>query len=150
MNSKVFFVILLLLAGVVVFGMVSKTRPTVATSTTPGEQTTSQTPKIASQTKTMGVVEVEITPVTVAQGKQIVFDVAMNNHSIDLDYDLTKIATLTDDHNNTYRAPNWSGNRGGHHIKGQLTFESLKEQNGSLNLSLNGIDNQNASFTFSF
>ncbi len=150
MNSKIFFVILLLLAGVVVFGMASKTKPTVASSTTPSEQTTSQTSQIASQTKTMGVVEVEITPVTIDQGKQAVFDVALNNHSVDLNYDYTKIALLTDDAGNTYQPVKWDGNSGGHHVRGQLTFEPLHEQSGSLTLSLSGIDNQNGSFTFNY
>lgn len=54
----------------------------------------------------------------------LVFDVIMNTHSVELEYDLTKIATLRDDQGRVYEVKGWEGSTGGHHRQGILTFEA--------------------------
>ncbi|MDP2953771.1 MAG: hypothetical protein Q8O76_10700 [Chloroflexota bacterium] len=57
------------------------------------------------------------------QNGNLVFEVGMNTHSVDLDqYDLAKLATLRDDSGKEYRPVSWSAEPGGHHRSGTLTF----------------------------
>ncbi|MDP2953094.1 MAG: hypothetical protein Q8O76_07255, partial [Chloroflexota bacterium] len=53
----------------------------------------------------------------------LVFEVGMNTHSVDLDrYDLAKLATLRDDSGKEYLPVSWRAEPGGHHRSGTLTF----------------------------
>lgn len=53
----------------------------------------------------------------------MVFDVAMNTHSVNLDqYDLGELAVLRDDESKEYRPAAWRSAPGGHHRSGTLTF----------------------------
>jgi hypothetical protein len=67
-------------------------------------------------------VTVEVTPAG-GTSNTLIFDVSMNTHSVELGYDMTKIATLTDDQGRSYPAKSWNGAAGGHHREGSLTFE---------------------------
>lgn len=60
---------------------------------------------------------------TKTENGSLVFDVAMNTHSVDLDqYDLGKLAVLRDDIGNEYHPVSWHSASGGHHRKGTLAF----------------------------
>lgn len=73
-------------------------------------------------------VVVEVTPLNLAgSGPTLDFQVALNTHSVELDYDLTKLAVLRDDRGNEYRPAAWGGARGGHHMSAVLTFEGRSE-----------------------
>ena len=53
----------------------------------------------------------------------LIFNVAMNTHSVDLDqYDLGTLAVLRDDTGNEYPPVSWDSAAGGHHRSGTLTF----------------------------
>ncbi len=53
----------------------------------------------------------------------LIFNVAMNTHSVDLDqYDLGEMTVLRDDTSNEYHPVSWDSAPGGHHRKGTLTF----------------------------
>lgn len=53
----------------------------------------------------------------------LVFNAAMNTHSVDLDqYDLGELAVLRDDGGKEYRPSSWDSAPGGHHRRGTLTF----------------------------
>lgn len=57
------------------------------------------------------------------KSNSLVFDVAMNTHSVDLDqYDLGKLAVLRDDAAKEYRPVSWKSAPGGHHRSGTLSF----------------------------
>ncbi|MBI2851346.1 MAG: hypothetical protein HYX80_09995 [Chloroflexi bacterium] len=57
------------------------------------------------------------------KGNSLVFNVAMDTHSVDLDqYDLGKLAILRDDNAKEYRPTSWQARPGGHHRTGTLTF----------------------------
>jgi len=143
MNPKLFFIILLFLGGVIVFGLTARPSSPVPPSTN-----SPVTPSLQTQSKTMGVVTVEITPISVSPGKDLKFELDLNNHSVDLSYDYTKIATLTDDRENSYQPPQWTGNSSGHHVKGELIFPALPGIPKQLTLTLNGVDNKSAIFVW--
>ncbi len=61
----------------------------------------------------------------------LVFNAAMNTHSVDLDqYDLGELAVLRDDGGKEYRPSFWDSAPGGHHRRGTLIFplpDSLRQ-----------------------
>jgi cytoskeletal protein RodZ len=70
-----------------------------------------------------GAVEVSVTPINLDNpGEQLVFDVALNTHSIDLSMDLATMATLNTDTGKSVQAATWDAPRGGHHVEGKLSF----------------------------
>lgn len=75
-----------------------------------------------------GGVLVEVTPLNLrSPGEGLDFQISMDTHSVELDYDLLAIATLTDDQGNTYQPTAWDGPRGGHHMSGILGFNSAAD-----------------------
>ena len=148
MNYKLFFIILLVLAGVVVFGLTTKPKQKLATTMSAKTELSDRASAMAPQTKTIGAVEFEVTPVSVVYGKDIVFELSLNTHSVELDYDYTQIATLTDGRGNSYQPTQWTGGSSGHHLQGKLIFEPLPENPNQLTLTLEGIDNKSEAFTW--
>jgi len=146
MNSKYFFIILLILAGAVIFGL-SRNQKQTSSASRPSEQTNNiNLPSLQPQSKQMGVVEVTLTPENVETGEEIVFGLAMNNHSVDLNYDYTKIVTLLDDQGNEYKPTDWTGNTSGHHISGKLKFSPIQMQTSSITIKIDGVDNKKETF----
>ena len=148
MSSKIFFVILLVIAGAVIFGLSAKQKQEASAIDSPKIETNARTLGLSPQTKTMGAVEVEVKPVSVTSGKEVVFEVSMNTHSVELNYDYTKIATLTDDRGNSYKPTQWTGGASGHHLKGKLLFARLSEKPKEVTLTVDGVDNKAESFSW--
>jgi hypothetical protein len=148
MNSKIFFIILLVLAGMVIFGISAKQKQEISEKTSSTIETNVHASGISSQSKTMGAVEVEVKPVSIQPGKDIVFELSMNTHSVELNYDYTQIAMLTDDSGNTYKPTAWTGGSSGHHLSGQLIFASLNGDPKQLTLTLEGVDNETEDFSW--
>lgn len=146
MNTKMFFVILLVIAGAVIFGLSAKPKQEISAATSSKIETSEQVAAQSSQTKSMGAVEVEVTPKTIESGKDIVFQISLNTHSVELDYDYTKIATLADEQGNTYKTTTWTGGNSGHHLEGELVFAALSQSPKELTLTLEGIDNKSETF----
>lgn len=103
---------------------------------------------LSTQTKTFGVVEVEVAPEQMSAGSPIIFKLALNNHSIDLDFDLTQISELKDDRGNGYLAQKWTGNTGSHHLQGDLIFDTLKPGTQNITLIIKDIDQTTNTFTW--
>ncbi|MDP2685341.1 MAG: hypothetical protein Q8P20_10005, partial [bacterium] len=76
------------------------------------------------------------------------FELVMDNHSIDLSYDYTKIAVLTDNNGNPIYPSSWTGNSSGHHVEGKLIFPSFSKNPKELTLTLNEIDNKSETFSW--
>ncbi|MCL5435422.1 MAG: hypothetical protein M1405_03470 [Patescibacteria group bacterium] len=96
-----------------------------------------------TKTDTQGTIEVEVTPKVLSSKENSTFEVAINNHQVDLNYDLAKIAVLTDDKGNKYLPVSWSGKEGGHHSAGILVFSRLSKDARSVKLtiiSIAGVD----------
>lgn len=149
MNLKVLIVGLI---SAVVLGtfLYSKSRNsnTIVEGAQTQAQGTDQTQKnsLSSQIKSMGAVEVEITPTKLKSGQDMVFELSLNTHSVDLDYNYTQILTVEDNEGNTYKATNWSGGNSGHHLSGQIEFEPLSKDTQSIKLNVSRIDDQKEVF----
>lgn len=79
---------------------------------------------LGTRSDVQGAVEMAVTPQgsLFADTGTIVFEVAMNTHSVDLSMDLAQRATLETDTGLILPAAVWSGGSG-HHVTGYLEFE---------------------------
>ncbi len=82
-------------------------------------------------------VEFQVTPLNPSQ-----FQIEINTHSVDLDFDLKEISKLYDDIGNSYKPLKWEGSEpGGHHRNGILKFASINKNAKSIKLVINyGIE----------
>ncbi|CAG0937688.1 hypothetical protein TFLX_06637 [Thermoflexales bacterium] len=95
-----------------------------------------------TQTNAEALVTVAVTPLNLndQSATTLDFDIALNTHSVDLGYDLTQIATLSNDAGEQVQPANWNGPTGsGHHREGTLSFPQLKQRGQTLTLTLRGI-----------
>jgi hypothetical protein len=83
---------------------------------------------------------VDVKPTTLMVGEPVVFDVAMNTHSVDLSDDMTKISILRDDAGREYNPTAWDGpGGGGHHRAGTLKFAALISKPMYVELVIKGL-----------
>ncbi|MDO8658071.1 MAG: hypothetical protein Q7K55_04995 [Candidatus Levybacteria bacterium] len=75
------------------------------------------------------------------KGENIVFEVTMETHTVELDKDLKNISVITDNKGNEYKPISWSGGSGGHHINGNLVFPPFSKDAKSIKLVIKEIDN---------
>lgn len=99
-----------------------------------------------TQTKQAGAVDIEATPVQLELGKEVIIELSLNTHSVELDFDYAEISYLEDNNGNKYKALKWSGEKGGHHLGGMLTFEKLEENAQIVTLMISGIENKDVFF----
>lgn len=78
-----------------------------------------------SQVSEQESVSVEVKPEVLAAGLGAKFSISFNTHSVELDYDLLKVAELTDDQGNILKPLSWTGGTGGHHLSGELNFPAI-------------------------
>lgn len=74
-----------------------------------------------------GGLSVEVRPIDFSFGGRSQFEVFLNTHQGDLDFDLNEKAFLIDEKDNQYLPLEWQGGRGGHHISGVLVFPAVAE-----------------------
>jgi len=74
------------------------------------------------------------------------FNLKFTTHSIELDYDIKALSTLSDDKANMYKPLSWTGGRGGHHIEGELIFPKISQDAKSVKLIISKINGQNRIF----
>ena len=75
-------------------------------------------------------VEFQVTPLSSSK-----FEIAINTHSVQLDFDLTQISKLYDSLGKDYKPLNWVGaSPGGHHRSGTLVFEPVDKNAKSITL----------------
>lgn len=136
MSTKYFLILLALLGGLILIGGVNQNKniPTVAAP--------------AAQTKTMGAVEVEARLIAQEESNDKVINLKFTTHSVELDYDMRQVASLTDDLGKIYPVIGWSGGQGGHHLNGELSFGEMDKNAKIIKLRLSGIDNAEAEFEF--
>lgn len=152
MNSRVLMVGLI---AVIVFGAFlfkgktgnDKVVQGVQSNTAVSEENTITT--LEGKVKSMGAVEVEVTPISVEPKSNMKFEIALNTHSVDLSYDYTKIIKAEDDLENPYRVVSWSGGEGGHHLSGKVELEPISETATKIRLTIDGVDNQIETFEWS-
>ncbi len=119
------------------------------------EQPTTPATVHLSRSDSQGNVTVEVKPENLGQpGDNLVFDVAMNTHMVDLSMDLAKLATLTTDQGETIQASQWDGPKGGHHVNGKLIFPSsangkpVLDGASRITLTIKGVDAPTRVFTW--
>lgn len=94
-----------------------------------------------SRTDDRAEVTVEVTPKQLGTSqKNNIFSVSLNTHSVDLNFDFTRIIILKDDLDNVYQALGWSGGRDGHHLSGDIIFPALKPEAVAVELVINNIN----------
>lgn len=98
------------------------------------------------QSNDQGEVSIEATPVVLEPGKEAKFNVVFNTHSVELDYDLLKLSSLSDDKGNKLAPISWSGGSGGHHLNGELVFPSISAKAKSAQLIIANISGFDRSF----
>jgi YVTN family beta-propeller protein len=77
-----------------------------------------------TQVNNQGAVTIAITLLNL-QGSDTTLDfqVVLDTHAVDLDYDLAELAVLRDSQGNEYLPAAWDGPQGGHHVSGILRFD---------------------------
>lgn len=100
-----------------------------------------------SQTKSQAEVTVDIVPKKLGiQEEENIFTVNFNTHSVELDFDFSKIIILKDDIGNLYPATKWTGNSGWHHVNGDIIFSKINKQASSIELQILGINGVDRNF----
>ena len=139
-NKLVLFLVLIFgIVIILVIGLRSF-RPT----SSPNKSNTNTVNKV--QTNEKGSVVVEATVLSLSAKDNASFTVSLTTHSGDLDYDLLAISKLTDNKGNVYSPISWTGEKGGHHISGTLTFSKLSQEALFVTLTIPKIDNQDRVF----
>ncbi|HLD24888.1 MAG TPA: hypothetical protein VJB96_03120 [Patescibacteria group bacterium] len=114
-KTKIVLLIILLATGVVLGFM-------LRTPSSPISPQVPLAPQYQTQENEAGNVTVSVTPLFLKAGLPASFDVAFETHSVELDFDVEKVATLTDSRGSSYSA-HWDGSPpGGHHRSGTLRF----------------------------
>lgn len=110
---------------------------------------TSQPREFSSQTAVLGAVEIEIKPEKL-DSKESVFSVKLDTHTVELDFDLTKIISLSDGSGNRYQALRWEGGSAGHHLAGKLVFAPLAKKTKTITLTVSQIGKEKKVFNWNF
>lgn len=131
----------------------AKVQPTALSSQSSKSQSNSQTDITKSDAQ--GAVTVDVTPENLENpGDTLIFDVAMNTHSVDLSMDLAQLAVLSTDNGKSVQATLWDAPQGGHHLEGQLSFPSTLDGNNlldgakSVTLTITNVDAPARIFTW--
>lgn len=111
---------------------------TVAPDTPGGQSTQTSVPALATKTVEAGAVTVKIEPVRIdAAGAE--FKVAFDTHSVDLNFDVARNATLTVA-DTPWTGASWSGDGpSGHHRAGTVRFAAAGPAQGAAVLNLGGL-----------
>ncbi|PIR73177.1 MAG: hypothetical protein COU40_03955 [Candidatus Moranbacteria bacterium CG10_big_fil_rev_8_21_14_0_10_35_21] len=89
-----------------------------------------------------GPVTIAVTPEDFPEEKDKLwkFEVLLNTHSVELNYDLTQISALVDENGNEYKPTAWEGDPpSGHHRTGILIFNSISPKPDSITLKIKGV-----------
>jgi len=95
-----------------------------------------------TQTNDEAMVTVAVTPLNLndKSAATLDFKIALNTHSVELGYDLTAIATMSNDAGEKVQPIKWEGPAGGgRHREGTLSFPQLKNRGQALTLTLRGV-----------
>lgn len=91
--------------------------------------------QFSTKEDTRSNVTVQVTPKQLTVGQPAIFELVFDTHSVNLDFDVSKISQLTGDQGGSYGDPSWEGTpAGGHHRRGTLTFSQpvLPEETGAV------------------
>lgn len=86
-----------------------------------------------------GGLSIEAKPINYKLGEQLLFEVTLNTHVGDLNFDLAGKTLLFDNLNNQYTPLEWSGEQGGHHLIGTLKFPPVSKNVKTLKLVISDV-----------
>lgn len=98
------------------------------------------------QSQTGGEVEVTIEPKQLVVGQEMVFEVSLDTHTVELDEEMTRVVRVTDELGRDYEVISWSGGKGGHHVSGELRVAALQKGAGRIKLEIGGKIGKEVSF----
>ena len=103
-----------------------------------------------SKSDERGAVAISVTPLELSStAPEWKFDVVLNTHSVELDWDMVKVTTLVDDAGNSYKPQKWEGAFGGHHREGVLIFTPIVPTPKFIELKIAGDVEPAKSFSWS-
>ncbi|MFO7684097.1 MAG: hypothetical protein R6X34_29035 [Chloroflexota bacterium] len=136
-------------------GMESVAPKVVKEASVPVSEPASDSAAYETAVDDQGEVTVSVTPLNLdAEDGTLIFDVAMDTHSVDLTMDLYELAILTTDNGRSVTPVGWDAAPGGHHVSGQLFFlavlegTSVLENATSLTLTIREVDVPTRTFTW--
>ena len=115
-------------------------QPPVSASGNPQQAAATAATASGFETKTdsSGWAEVEVTPLTLASSEWS-FGITLNAHQ-EMDVDIIKAVTLTDNNGDTLMPLRWDEpNPGGHHRKGTLVFAAPPSATKNIILTMTGV-----------
>ena len=136
MNKDYIAHIIILVVGIVVFGILFLLNSDFYAKTDTADGVTNNLKPISSGSTDEGDVSIVLTPLSVANGI-IQVEVAANTHSVDLSqFDLKKVITL-EYQGKTFK-PTSAFSLSGHHSSGMITFDVGSDVDG-FTIKINGI-----------
>ena len=97
---------------------------------------------LSAQENSGGEVDIKATPLILKAGEKPQFEIEFNTHSVELDFDISQIASLTDEKLNAYTSSTWEGSPpGGHHRKGILKFKAIYPKPKVIQLKISQVGN---------
>ena len=130
-NSLLFLAVIFALFSLSLF-VISRPKPSPVPSPT--------TVTFVAQENSGGEVDIKATPLILKAGEKPQFEIEFNTHSVELDFDISRIALLTDEAGNSDTSSTWEGSPpGGHHRSGTLIFTAPLIQTKSVNLTIRDI-----------
>lgn len=94
---------------------------------------------LPSKTNNEGELSIEVRPIDFSFAKPVQFEISLNTHQGNLDFDLTQKAVLSDAKNNQYLPLEWQGEQGGHHLSGILVFPVLQGETAIFKLVIKDV-----------
>jgi hypothetical protein len=95
---------------------------------------------LLKKTNSENGVSIDVQPVDFSFDMPLKFNVGLNTHQGDLDFDVSKISILEDDKGNEYTPLEWEGSApGGHHRSGTLTFSKLNGETTYIKLIIKDV-----------
>ena len=144
--NKLLIIIIIIFSGLILFNIFNnKTEDKVIINSEKSIDIIEN--KYTSQSDEQARVTVEIIPTAlgVNESKNI-FDVSFNTHSVEMDYDFSKVIVLKDDLGNIYEALEWTGGRGGHHVSGEIIFSAIDAQASNIEIDVLGVGGVDRNF----
>lgn len=111
-----------------VFLIFSQRRPPSLLTVQPVNSLPNQISSLETKSESAGEVTIEVTPLVLNTGESPKFKVTFNTHSVELDFNVENVVSLTDDKGAIIDSPKWIGSLpGSHHRSGELDFSSNLE-----------------------
>lgn len=94
---------------------------------------------LPSKTNNQEGLSIEVQPLDFSFNEPVQFEISLDTHQGNLDFDLTRKSLLLDDKDNQYLPLEWQGDKGGHHLSGTLIFPALQKETKQLKLIIKDI-----------